>query len=520
MEQIFDFFSKLFSAEGFPARWYCGKWTDFHGWLYILSDLMIWGAYFTIPLLMWYFVRNRKDVPHQPVFWWFMAFISFCGTTHLVDVIIFWDPLYRLSALLRFLTAVVSWLTVLALYRAIPKALKLKTPAELEKIIAEKTQASEIVNQKLKESEAQFRTLVNSNPDIIAKLDHEFKHIFVNDAVTRETGLSPNHFMGKTYRELDYPSHRFQELIEKIEEAWHTKQNILFETDSWDENIPEDDKTYFSLQIVPLIDNADSIKKEVLIVNKNITVQKRLELQLKAKIKELETLSNELGVQNKQLEEFANITSHNLRAPIGNLNALYDLYLNETDEDERVFYIEKFGDVSKNLMYTIDDLAEIVRIKRDTHMEREILYFETKLSHVVSSLTGQILETGAEINADFSACPTIEYSKVYLESILLNLLSNAIKYRSPERKPKIFFRTQNIDQQIILTCEDNGLGIDLQKYGHKIFKLYKTFHRNEDARGIGLYITKNQIEALGGEISISSEINVGTTFTIIFNKKA
>lgn len=520
MEQIFSFFSKLFSAEGFPARWYCGKWTDFHGWLYILSDLMIWGAYFTIPLLMWYFVRKRKDVPYQPVFWYFMAFIFFCGATHLVDAIIFWEPLYRLSALLRFLTAVVSWLTVLALYRTIPKALKLSTPTELEKIIAEKTQALEIANQKLKESEEQFRTLVNSNPDVIAKLDQDFRHIFVNDAILRETGLPPEHFTGKTFHELDVPAHRLNELTQKIEEAWHTKQIVLYETDSWNDDVSEGDKSYFSLQIVPLLDSIENTKKEVLIVNKNITVQKKLELQLKAKIQELETLSKELGVQNKQLEEFANITSHNLRAPIGNLNALYDLYLNETKEDEKSFYIEKIGDVSKNLMHTIDDLAEIVKIKRDTHIEREILYFEKKLTHVVNSLTGQILETGAEIDADFSACPTIEYPKVYLESILLNLISNAIKYRSPERKPKIFLQTQRINNQIVLTCQDNGLGMDLQKYGHKIFKLYKTFHRNEDARGIGLYITKNQVEALGGEISVSSEINVGTTFTIIFNKKA
>jgi sensor histidine kinase regulating citrate/malate metabolism len=98
----------------------------------------------------------------------------------------------------------------------------------------------------------------------------------------------------------------------------------------------------------------------------------------------------------------------------------------------------------------------------------------------------------------------------------MNLLSNAIKYRSPDQVSEISFSTRKENEKIILKVSDNGLGIDLKKYGHHVFKLRKTFHKHPESRGIGLFMIKNQIESLGGEISIESAENLGTTFTIKF----
>lgn len=132
MNEVADFFRNLTDTSDWPPRWLCGEWSDFHGWLYIYSDIAIWLAYFAIPVILIWFIQRRTDVPFLPVFWLFGAFIVLCGTTHILDAIIFWWPAYRISALARFFTAIVSLLTVYALLRDLPKALELKGPVLLK----------------------------------------------------------------------------------------------------------------------------------------------------------------------------------------------------------------------------------------------------------------------------------------------------------------------------------------------------------------------------------------------------
>lgn len=130
MNQVTDFFQRLFDTSDWPPRWICGEWSSFHGWLYITSDFAIWLAYFIIPVIIIYFIQNRPNIPFLPVFWLFGAFIILCGATHLIDALIFWWPGYRLSAVLRFLTAIVSFATVFALIRDLPKLLSISTLTE------------------------------------------------------------------------------------------------------------------------------------------------------------------------------------------------------------------------------------------------------------------------------------------------------------------------------------------------------------------------------------------------------
>jgi len=125
MDQIIEFFLNLFDVSNWPPRWHCGKWSDFHGWLYIISDILIWLAYFVIPVILIWFVQKRPKMAFLPVFWLFGAFIIFCGATHLIDAIIFWWPIYRISAFVKFITAIVSMATMFALIRDLPKALEL-----------------------------------------------------------------------------------------------------------------------------------------------------------------------------------------------------------------------------------------------------------------------------------------------------------------------------------------------------------------------------------------------------------
>lgn len=138
---MFDFFRKLFDTSGFPPRWYCGSWSAGHGWLHIFSDLGVWSAYLAIPCVLGYFILRKKDVPFRMIFWLFAAFILACGTTHLMEAIIFWWPAYRLAGVIKLATALISWATVLALIPATPRALAMRSPEELEQEISERRRA-------------------------------------------------------------------------------------------------------------------------------------------------------------------------------------------------------------------------------------------------------------------------------------------------------------------------------------------------------------------------------------------
>ncbi len=137
-----EFLQHLFNTEGFPPRWLCGTaWRPFTGWFMIASDLMIFGAYLSIPLLLLYFINKKKDMVFHRIFWLFAAFIFACGVSHLLDAIMFWWPAYRLNALERFLTGLVSWITVFALIPIIPVALSLRSPKALQVEIDERRRA-------------------------------------------------------------------------------------------------------------------------------------------------------------------------------------------------------------------------------------------------------------------------------------------------------------------------------------------------------------------------------------------
>ena len=105
----------------------------------------------------------------------------------------------------------------------------------------------------------------------------------------------------------------------------------------------------------------------------------------------------------------------------------------------------------------------------------------------------------------------------YLENILINFITNAVKYRHPDRKPKICIEVEQNNGLLLIHVRDNGLGIDLARHKKKLFGMYKTFHNNADARGIGLYICKNQAEAMDCDIFVESQVNMGSTFTLCFN---
>jgi signal transduction histidine kinase len=166
-----SFLSRLFDTEGFPQRWYCGSgWADEPGlgWLHIVSDLAIFAAYTAIPLVIAFFVLRRKDVPFPRIFWLFVAFIFACGTTHLIEAIIFWHPVYRLAGVVKLLTAVASWSTVVALAFVAPKALRLPGLAKLNTELSREVEERKRTEAALRESERQLKVKEAEREELLA----------------------------------------------------------------------------------------------------------------------------------------------------------------------------------------------------------------------------------------------------------------------------------------------------------------------------------------------------------------
>lgn len=371
MEHVLSFFENLLGTSDWPARWACGQWTSFHGWLYIFSSLAIWSAYFAIPFILFVVVRKKQDVPFKRIFWLFILFIFACGTTHFIDATMFYYPLYRLTALVLFGTAVISWVTVFGLIKILPEALLLKSPVQLEKIIHERTGELEQINMHLKK--------VNSD-----------------------------------------------------------------------------------------------------------------------------------------LDSFVYSASHDLKSPLNNIEALTSMI--EADiragEQPDVEALTRIKISVHKLKETIVKLSDIARVQKDPYDDVELLKVSELLKEVL--IENQVLFSthGAVVQQSLEA-NTLSFSRIAFKSILYNLMTNAIKYASDDRSPVLEITTKKSGGKFILKVKDNGLGIDLDRNGDKLFKLFKRLHDHVEGSGIGLYTIKNIVEAKGGSIEVESELNRGSTFTVV-----
>lgn len=218
--------------------------------------------------------------------------------------------------------------------------------------------------------------------------------------------------------------------------------------------------------------------------------------------------------QNKRLVNFAHIVSHNLRSHAGNFQMLLELFQMETDEQERNHMIGLLRQNADNMFETIGNLNEIVSFQLNDKKQTKPINLQEQIRKTLTAIQALAEKQRAEFSVFVSPELNINYNPAYLESILLNFFTNAIKYKHPDRDPKIRISAFLDDGKVILEIKDNGIGIDLEMHGKKLFGMYKTFHDHADARGIGLFITKNQVEALGGTISVDSKVGIGTTFRL------
>lgn len=264
---------------------------------------------------------------------------------------------------------------------------------------------------------------------------------------------------------------------------------------------------WYNTKYSPVFNNKESKVVGVLMSTEDISERKRNEIAL--------TRSFDLVTdQNKRLLNFSYIVSHNLRSHTSNIKSILGLLPYADSEAERNKMVGLLTVASNSLGETIHNLNDVISIQTNLHLVVESVNLREEINKTLEVLAEQIALKNVELRILVDEHLQISYNPAYLESILFNFISNAIKYSHPERKPVLTITCEPEDKKRVLSISDNGIGIDLEKHGDQLFGMYKTFNGNADARGIGLFITKNQIEAMGGKVEIESELGVGTTFRI------
>ncbi|MFN5704918.1 MAG: ABC transporter substrate-binding protein [bacterium] len=242
--------------------------------------------------------------------------------------------------------------------------------------------------------------------------------------------------------------------------------------------------------------------------------------ELKRKEIQMRQISEELTYTNRELEKFAYITSHNLRAPVVNIVSLLNMVdKSSLVENGNLSIFDKIGLSVQRLEITLNDLIEVVSAKKIILSEKKSINISECTKLVLSNLETQLIKVDAEVIFNFDKADRILYINSVLESVIQNLITNAIKYRSPERRLKIEINTTEDKEYVYLKVKDNGIGFDSSKYGEKIFKLYERVHHNIEGKGLGLYLIKTQIEALNGKIDVNSIPNEGAIFIVSIKKE-
>lgn len=526
IDQIVHFFNRLFETEGFPARWHCGSgWDAFTGWFYICSNLMIWSAYFAIPTIIITYVSKRKDVRFSRVYILFASFILACGATHLIDALLFWIPVYRISAVLLFLTGCISWMTVAQLIKLMPVAFSLKSAEALEQEV-----------QQRKTAETKLRMSIRQLNDAqkLARFGHwhwdlKTDEVTWSEGVFRIYGLPDKYPIN--YDEIiqfTHPDDR--EYVQK------TVQACIAEQRNWEyyHRILTSDGQERTIHALGNIGLADDGSVAALFGTvQDVTEQKRVEQELHYKTQTLEAA-------NRELEKFASVASHDLREPLRKIMTFATmLEQRATLEPATASLTHKIVGAAGRMQQLIDDVLSYSKLDSRV-LDVTTVDLNKVFTEVIQDLEIGIRQQQAII--DLSPLPQIEGNKTQLRQLAQNLLSNAIKFSRPGVPARVTVRgallANNQEQNgtperenyevignpkfwehdpfVQIEIADNGIGFD-EVYLDKIFVIFQRLHGQSDyeGTGIGLAICKKVVEAHHGQISARSEPGVGSTFTIL-----
>lgn len=378
-----------------------------------------------------------------------------------------------------------------------------------------------VAEQKLRKALAEMEGLFESSTQVsIMSMNYDGVITSFNTGAENLLGYDKEEVIDKQTPLIFFPEKELQKISEEIltetgekhegmELFQYLAQTKMHDTREWTYIRKNGTTIPVQLSITRIEDEGETIG--YLKVATNIS-------KLKVVQRELSEILDLTKDQNDRLKNFAHIVSHNLRSHSSNFGMLLDLYIGDHPEEKENQILQMLYRASDNLKQTIDHLNEVTLIHTSVDENLKHFNLHSSIDKILTSVNAHIQESGIEVENLVPQNIEILSIKAYLDSILLNFTTNAIKYLDSEKDSFLRFSAEETPDEIQLKIEDNGLGIDLKRHGDKIFGMYKTFHRHKDSRGIGLFITKNQIEAMGGTITVKSQPGEGTEFLIKMKK--
>jgi PAS domain S-box-containing protein len=380
------------------------------------------------------------------------------------------------------------------------------TGAQLYKSVAYSIERRRVVNE-LKESNDRYKAVSKATSDTIWDWDMVNGHIHYNNGIKDMLGYEASEVYNvQSWWKQKIHTDDLDKVMEALDEVFETGvSQVQLEY----RFLCGDGQYKYILDRAVLVTDDKGKPTRMIGAMQDISVRKNHEMQM-------EELLVTTRQQNKRLQNFAFIVSHNIRSHSANIIGLVDFIGDTQIESDRAAFFNMLKTSTDKLGQTIENLNEIITIQNDTEIKKTRINLREEITKTTGVVNVLISQTHARLEVDIPDDLTVEVVESYLESILLNMITNAIKYRSQEREPLIQLSTHREPGYIVLSVKDNGLGIDMDKYGERMFGMYVTVHNHKDSRGFGLYITKNQIEAMEGKIELESTPGVGSTFKIYF----
>ncbi len=354
----------------------------------------------------------------------------------------------------------------------------------------------------LRISEQTFRSSFDSAPIGMALVGPDGQWLRVNRQICHIVGYPEQNLLRLTFQDITHPDDLDADL-ELMHEVLEGRRDTY-----------QMEKRYFHRDghVVPVLLSVSAVRDtqgQILHFVSQITDISALKLA-EEKTQALLSLTRE---QNARLRQFAHIVAHNLRSHSNGLSGLLEIVRQQHPELAGDEALDLLGRSALHLKQTIADLTEVVSAELGDSPAASVLLAD-RVRKNLESLAAMLSEAGVTPEVRVPETHQVYGIPAYVDSVILNLLTNAIKYLDPDRAGRIRVYTESDDDNVTLYVQDNGLGIDLARHGDRLFSLYSTFHRHPDSRGVGLFISKSQVESMGGQLRVSSTPGVGSCFSV------
>lgn len=513
------FWTNLFDTSDFPQRWYCGHWTPLLGWMHIIADLAIWGAYTAIPVVLCFFIRRRRDMPFPMIFWLFSVFILACGTGHFVEATIFWQPWYRLSALVKIGTALVSWLTVIALIPVLPKALALpglaKVNQELQSEITERQRAEAALRQ----SEERYRQTIDTALDAVITIDGRGIITDWSGGAVDIFGWSREQALRRRLSKTIIPPH-FREAHERgLGHFLATGQghvlNKRFEITALHRTGRE---FPVELAITPIRANGDVWFCAFV---RDITLRKSSEEALRNAKESLEKKNRRLAELYHTAHRFVDNVSHEFRTPLTVVkefsSIIRDGLAGEVNPEQRE-YLDIVVSRVDDLAIMIEDMLDISKLEAGVlGVCRQDTRVEEIVDHIRPSLERKFASRQVSLTfAIDEGLPGVYCDPEKIGRVLINLVINALKVSRDGGRVELWCRFDPAQSEVLMGVTDDGPGIAAEDR-QRIFERFKQIGGDPRAStkgfGLGLNIARELVHLNFGDIRVESVLGEGSTFS-------